>query len=415
MSWNRESPMDQKVRLIGDWLSGAYSKRQLALSYGISRPTLDKWLQRYATAGLDGLKEASRRPLSSPFQTCDAHIAALIELKHQHHDWGPKKLVKVLSNRYPECHWPAPSTAGEWLKRAGLVQERRKRNRPPTGPVKLRPADLPNQTWAADFKGDFLMADGRRCYPLTLTDQASRFILLCRAQPSVAGAREGFDWAFREYGLPDVIRTDNGSPFASTGLNRLSSLAVWWIRLGIYPERIQPGRPDQNGRHERMHRSLKAALLKTPEANMVQQQLAFERFRQEFNHDRPHEALGMKVPNDLYDKSPRIYTGWVPPAEYGADMEVRKVRTDGSMKWRGRMIFLSESLVGESVGLREVDDNVWDMYLCNYPLGRLDSGASRLSSTQKRKDVPGLVCKGCLRLYTPIAVYQAPLGRMAYH
>lgn len=389
MPWNRESPMDQRVRLVGDWMTGAYSKSLLAHQYGVSRPTLDKWLARYAKLGVDGLKELSRRPMSSPNQTSDEVLELLLEAKYQHHSWGPKKLVHVLSRDGPPLKWPAPSTAGEWLKRVGLVEPRRKPNRPPTGPIKLRSANLPNQIWGADFKGDFVMSGGKRCYPLTITDLASRYLLLCRAQGSVAGAREGFDWAFREYGLPEVIRTDNGSPFASTGVTRLSSLAVWWIRLGIYPERIQPGRPDQNGCHERMHRSLKAALLGAPEANLVRQQLAFESFRQEFNYKRPHEALDMNVPADLYIPSPRNYSGFVPAVEYAPDMEVRKVRLNGSMKWKGKKIFLSEALVSEAVGLREVDDDVWDMYLCDYPLGRLERGATRLSSLKS--------CKGCPR------------------
>jgi transposase InsO family protein len=381
--------MDQRVKLIGDWLTGAYSKSQLARQYGISRPTLDKWLGRYADLGVDGLKEFSRRPFSSPFQTRDDLLELLLDFKRQHHSWGPKKLIHNLVRDNPRQPWPAVSTAGEWLKRAGMVQTRRKPNRPPTGPIKLRAANEPNKTWAADFKGDFALQGGKRCYPLTITDQASRFLLLCRAQPSVAGAREGFEWAFREYGLPDVIRTDNGSPFASTGVTRLSSLSVWWIRLGIYPERIQPGRPDQNGRHERMHRTLKAALLDTPQSNLIQQQLAFEAFRHEFNYDRPHEALGMQVPADIYTPSARSYCGYLPAVEYPSDMEVRNVRLNGAMKWKGKLIFLSEALVSQPVGLREVDDGVWDLYLCDYPLGRLERGATRLSSLKS--------CKGCPR------------------
>ena len=388
MPWNRESPMDQRIKLIGDWLQGSYSKSELARHYGLSRPTLDKWLARYKLQGIDGLKELSRRPHRSPFKISDEVLELLIAYKREHHSWGPEKLVHNLRIDHPELSWPTVSTAGEWLKRAGLVQKRRFLNRPPAGKNPLRDATAPNQTWAADFKGDFALQNGQRCYPLTITDHVSRFLLLCRAQSSVAGAREGFDWAFREYGLPDVIRTDNGSPFASTGISRISSLAAWWIRLGIYPERIQPGRPDQNGRHERMHRTLKAALLHAPERNLVEQQLAFEKFRQEFNYVRPHKALEMKVPADVYEPSQRQYDGRVPEADYASDMTIRMVRQNGSMKWKGKMIFVSESLAGEALGLKEVDDDVWDIYLCNYLLGRLKSGESRLSSQQKRKGCP---------------------------
>jgi len=383
--------MDQRVKLIGDWLTQAFSKSELARHYGVSRPTLDKWLARYEALGADGLKELSRRPHTSPSQISEEVLDLLIAYKLKHHSWGPEKLVHVLKRDYPNLSWPAVSTAGDWLKRAGLVQKRRLLNRPPAGRNPLRDATAPNQTWAADFKGDFALQTGQRCFPLTITDQVSRFLLLCRAQSSVAGAREGFDWAFREYGLPDVIRTDNGSPFASTGVSRISSLSAWWIRLGIYPERIQPGRPDQNGRHERMHRTLKAALLQAPEHDLVQQQLAFEQFRQEFNYVRPHKALGMKVPADLYVPSARHYDGRVPEVNYPSEMTIRKVRQNGSMKWKGKMIFVSESLVGEALGLTEVEDDVWDVYLCAYPLGRLKSGENRLSSLKKRK--------GCLRFH----------------
>ncbi|KZN16772.1 MULTISPECIES: IS481 family transposase [unclassified Pseudomonas] len=388
MPWNRESPMDQRVKLVGDWMSGAYSKCELARHYGVSRPTLDKWLARYAERGIDGLKELSRRPHHSPHQISEHVLELLIAYKREHPSWGPEKLVHNLKNTHAELSWPALSTAGEWLKRAGLVQKRRFLNRPPTGPIPLREATEPNQTWAADFKGDFALQSGQRCFPLTISDHVSRFLLLCRAQSSVAGAREGFDWAFREYGLPNVIRTDNGSPFASTGVSRISSLAAWFIRLGIYPERIQPGRPDQNGRHERMHRTLKAALLQTPEHNLVQQQLAFERFRHEYNYERPHKALAMKVPADVYVPSSRLYDGRVPEVNYPSQMLVRKVRQNGSMKWKGGMVFVSESLVGEALGLKEVEDEVWEVYLCNYLLGRLKSGENRLSNPQKRKGCP---------------------------
>lgn len=388
MPWNRESLMDQRVKLIGDWLSDAYSKSELARHYGISRPTLDKWLARYNALGADGLKELSRRPQTNPHRVSDEVLGLLIACKGEHPSWGPEKLVHILKHTHPHLSWPAVSTAGEWLKRAGLVQKRRFLNRPPAGRNPLREATAPNQTWAADFKGDFALQNGQRCFPLTITDHVSRFLLVCKAQASTAGARAGFDQAFREYGLPDVIRTDNGSPFASNGVSRISSLAAWLIRLGIYPERIQPGRPDQNGRHERMHRTLKAALLQAPEHNLVQQQLAFERFRQEFNYVRPHKALDMKVPGELYVPSTRQYDGRLPEVNYASDMEVRKVRQNGSMKWKGGMIFVSESLVGEALGLREVEDDVWDIYLCDYLLGRLKSGESRLTSLQKRKGCP---------------------------
>ena len=382
MPWKRESVMDQRVKLISDWLSGNYSKSQLSRLHGISRPTVDKWLSRYADRGSDGLKELSRKPYHCPHQTSDEIISRLLEKKSEHLDRGPKQLIQRLRNAEPEIVWPAASTAGLWLKKAGLVSPRKRAHPRPHSSAKLREANEPNQTWCADFKGQFRTKDDRWCYPLTITDHASRYLLLCRGLLGTHGepTRQGFEWAFREYGMPDVIRTDNGSPFASTGLARLSSLSVWFIRLGIYPETIKPGRPDQNGRHERMHRTLKAAVLKPAADNLLRQQLLFEEFVHDFNHYRPHTALGMKVPADAYCSSARIYPGYVPAAGYGEDVDVRRVRSNGEIKWKGSHIFLGEALIGEQVALREVADDVWDLYLCSYPLGRLERGAKRVSS-----------------------------------
>lgn len=382
MPWNRESPMDQRVKLIHDWLSGSYSKSQLSRRYGVSRPTVDKWLDRYASCGVDGLKERSRKPLSCPHQTPDEIIATLLAKKSEHPDRGPKQLIQRLRNAQPQIAWPAASTAGEWLKKAGLVIPRRLHPPRPHGPVHLRQADEPNQTWCADYKGQFKTQDGRWCYPLTITDHASRYLLACRALLSTHGepTRQGFEWAFREFGMPDVIRTDNGAPFASTGLARLSKLSVWFIRHGVHPETIKPGRPDQNGRHERMHRTLKAAVLRPPAENLLRQQLAFEDFVQDFNHARPHTALEMKTPADIYRPSLRPYPGYLPAVEYGADVEVRRVRKNGEIKWQGALIFLGEALIDELVALKEVADGVWELYLCSFPLGRLERGAKRVSS-----------------------------------
>ena len=380
MPWKRVSPMDQRIELIHAWSSGDYSKSELARSYGISRPTLDKWLQRYAEHGEAGLLEQSRRPLSSPQQTATALIERLIEEKLRHLDWGPKKLLVRLRKQDPELPWPAPSTAGEWLKRAGLVQSRRRPRSTPASVTPLRAGLQPNHVWCADFKGQFRTGDGRWCYPLTLTDQASRYLLCCRGLPRPGGglSRPWFEWAFREYGLPEAIRTDNGSPFASVGVGGLSRLAVWWIHLGIHPERIAPGRPDQNGRHERMHRSLKAAVLKPPAPNLAQQQMAFERFRQEFNTIRPHEGLGMAVPAERYGPSPRPYPARLPAIEYPTGLQLRRVHSNGCIKWQGRSVFLSEALIDEWVALREVETDVWELRFGQYPLGRLGPGSSRV-------------------------------------
>ncbi|MBK5376334.1 transposase [Pseudomonas sp. TH43] len=385
MPWNQESPMDQRVKLVSDWLGGSYTKSQLSRRYGVSRPTIDKWLERYAALGVDGLKEQSRKPLNCPHQTPDEIIATLLTKKNEHPDRGPKQIIDRLRVSDPDIHWPAASTAGIWLKKAGLVTARRPYPVRPRAPTHLRPVDQPNQTWCADYKGQFKMQDGNWCYPLTITDQMSRYLLLCRALPSTHGepTRQGFEWAFREFGLPDVIRTDNGAPFASTGLARLSKLSVWFIRHGIHVETITPGRPDQNGRHERMHRTLKAAVLRTPAENLVRQQLAFEDFIQDFNQVRPHTALDMKPPASVYSPSLRPYPGYLPAVEYGTDVEVRKVRSNGEFKWKGQLIFLGEALIGEEIALKEVADDVWELYFCTFCLGRLERGAKRVASLEK--------------------------------
>lgn len=380
MPWKRVSPMDQRIDLIRDWIGGNYSKSELARSYGVSRPTLDKWLKRYLETGESGLQELSRRPLISPSQTAPELLERLVEEKLRHLDWGPKKLVVRLRQLHPELPWPAPSTAGEWLKREGLVQPRRRARKTPENAVPLRDGTHPNQLWCADFKGHFRTQDQRWCYPLTLTDQASRYLLCCRGLPKPTGelSQRWFEWAFREYGLPETIRTDNGSPFASVGPGGLSRLSVWFIRLGIHPERIAPGRPDQNGRHERMHKSLKAGALKPPAANLTEQQRAFERFRREFNEIRPHESLNMEAPAQHYSASTRPFPSRLPAIEYPTGLQIRRVRSNGCIKWKGGTVFLSEALIGEWIALREIDTDRWDVCFSHYSLGRLGPGDSQI-------------------------------------
>ncbi|XKV46693.1 integrase core domain-containing protein [Pseudomonas sp. nanlin1] len=245
----------------------------------------------------------------------------------------------------------------------------------------MREANEPNKTWCVDYKGQFKMLNAQLCFPLTVTDHASRLILACRAHAKIMTqpVKQTFERLFQEHGMPEVIRSDNGGPFASPGLARMSTLAACWIRLGIYPERIMLGRPAQNGRHERMHRSLK---LELPLGNnLVEQQLLLEHFRHEFNYVRPHEALGMKRPAELYVPSNRAYPGCLPEVEYPAEMKVRSVRQDGSMRWKGKLVFVSEALCGERIGLKEIDDDVWDLYQCDYQLGRLGRGMTHVQAS----------------------------------
>lgn len=380
MPWNQESPMNQRIRLISDWLCGDYTKSQLARRFNVSRPTVDKWIARYIAAGASGLVDASRKPHSSPHQVDDEILMRLIAMKEAHSSWGPKKLIQLLHLEDPSVAWPAPSTAGQWLDRCGLVKKRRPKRRYGKSATQMREANEPNQTWCADYKGQFKMLNGQWCFPLTVTDHASRMILACRAHAKVMTqpVRQTFERLFEEHGMPDVIRSDNGIPFASPGLARMSTLAAWWIRLGIYPERTGLGRPDQNGRHERMHRSLKAEL--PLGQNFLEQQLLLEHFRHEFNHVRPHEALEMKRPGELYVPSNRPYPGCLPDVEYPSEMVVRSVRQNGSIKWKGKLLFVSEALAGERIGLKEVEDDTWELYLCDYPLGRLGRGENRVQA-----------------------------------
>ena len=258
MSWEQTSAMDQRVKFIADCLSGRYSKSELCRAYGISRPTAYKWIKRYHESKAKGFEELSRAPQHHPNQTCEEVREMIVETKLYRQSWGPKKVLDYLRGNGPELIWPADSTAGEILKRAGLVKRRVKRQHVTAYSEPFGSCQAPNQTWSADFKGDFALGNHRRCYPLTLSDNFSRYLLLCRAleHPSYAAVRPWFEWAFREYGLPQAIRTDNGAPFASLAIGGVSELSKWWIQLGIRPERIKPGKPSQNGRHERMHRTL---------------------------------------------------------------------------------------------------------------------------------------------------------------
>jgi transposase InsO family protein/transposase-like protein len=381
MPWKRESVMDHKVRMVGDWLSGFYGKSDLSRRYGVSRPTVDKWLTRYDAAAVAGLEERSRAPHSVANQTPEVVREGLIASKLAHPSWGPKKLVHFLSVSHPDMTWPAPSTAGEILKRAGLVRPRKTVRRTPPGRTPLTHCQAPNQVWSVDYKGDFRTGDGRRCYPLTISDNDSRYLLLCQGlrHPRFAETRGFLEWTFREYGLPDAIRSDNGAPFASRALGGLSALSVWWIRLGIEPERIEPGRPDQNGRHERMHRTLKAAVCTPPAATLQTQQDAFNSFCREYNDQRPHEALAMATPASCYRTSSRPWPHRLPEIDYANQCHVRRVRSSGEIKWKGKRIYVSEALIGEPVALTQDEDEVWQLWYSSYHIGTLNPGAGKFS------------------------------------
>ena len=382
MPWKETSAMDQRVQLIGDWLSGEYTKSELCQMYEISRPTADKWMARYRARGAPGLEELSRAPHCHPNQTAEELRVLIVGGKLKHQKWGPKKVLDLLRREQPHVAWPADSTVGEILKRAGLVRPRVRRRRVAPYTEPFGDCAGPNQTWSADFKGDFPLGNGRRCYPLTLSDNFSRYLLLCQAlaRPSYEAVRPWMEWAFREYGLPGAIRTDNGAPFASLAVGGISQLSKWWIQLGIRPERIRPGKPAQNGRHERMHRTLKDAVL--PHANLHAQQRHYDPFREEYNWQRSHEALGRKTPGSVYGSSERSYPIKLPPIEYESGVTVRQVRHNGEIKWRGERIYVSEVLAKEPLGLKPIDNDTWELRYSFHVLGVLDQRTNTITPAQ---------------------------------
>lgn len=373
MPWNQVTPMDEKTQFIADVLRRTLSISELCERYGISRKTGYKLIRRYQAEGPAGLRERSRRAQRCPHRTRDDAVAAILEVRQRHPRWGAKKLLKILAKKEPKRDWPARSTVCDILDRHGLISHPRKRHQPghPGKPTAAMMA--PNQLWCADFKGHFKTGDGIYCYPLTVTDGYSRFLLECQGltTTSCGDSKPVFRRLFQEYGLPERIRTDNGVPFATVSLARLSTLSAWWVRLGVLPDLIEPGKPQQNGRHERMHRTLKAEATRPPSAAMRSQQQRFDRFRAEFNEVRPHEALEMRTPAALYQPSPRSMPTRLPPLEYPDRFEVRYVSANGGIRWNCAWVNVSTVCIGEYVGLEEIDDGVWNVYFGALKLGRL--------------------------------------------
>jgi putative transposase len=375
MPWREMWPMDQRIQFVGEFRSGFFTMTELAADYGVSRKTGYKWVERYEAHGVAGLTDRSRRPHESPRATESTLVEALVRVRKRHPRWGAKKLLGVVRREAPTAAWPKRSTVCDLLSRAGLVPPRTRRARHPVPlPTLLAPIVRANGTWTTDFKGAFRTGDGIYCYPLTLRDGWSRYLLRCDALPgqTYEATRRRFARAFAQYGLPERIRSDNGGPFAGPGLGRLSRLSVWWMRLGIVPERIALGRPDQNGAHEQFHSVLSADTARPPAPTGGAQQRRFDRFRLEYNYERPHEALDDQPPATCYTPSTRLVPATLPAIEYAGHMEVRRVSTVGCISWRNRAVFLSEALVGEPVGFEEVDDGVWTVYFASVVLARFD-------------------------------------------
>jgi transposase InsO family protein len=388
MPWMETHTLDQRRTFIDDLDSGHWSMSELCARFGVSRPTGYKWLARYRAGGADALGDRSHAPHACPHRT-EARLEALLLAARREYGWGAKKLVVVLRRRYPHEVWPARSTVNDLLARHHLLRRQRRRQRwvhPGAPPLATQ---RPNQVWPADFKGQFKTGDGQYCYPLTVTDHFSRALLVCHGLPSVqaAEARPVFRALFRAVGLPEAIRTDNGTPFASTSLHGVSALNLWWMQLGIVHQRIPPASPQDNGTHERMHRDLKRETTRPAAATRRAQQRRFDAFRTRYNDERPHEALDDHTPTSRWAPSPRPYPEQRVPPEYPSSMEVRRISSGGTFSWHGRPLFLSETLRGEDIGLEEVADGIWNLVYYRTLLGRIDVRSGHLTGVSRAHSV----------------------------
>lgn len=380
MPWHERSRMDERVQFIGDYQRQRCTMTALCDRYGVSRKTGYKWVARYEAEGAAALAARSSRPGHSPQATAAGIVTAIVAMRERYPTWGGKKIIARLGEKHPRWTMPAISTANDILHRHGLVTPRRRRRA--VGHPGYHPtvATAPNDVWTTDFKGEFRTADAQLCYPLTLCDAFSRYLLTCRGlrAPTTAGAFAAFQCAFREYGLPTVIRSDNGQPFAAPSLGRLSRLSVWWIRLGIRPELIEPASPYQNGAHERMHRTLKAETTRPAAADLARQQRRFGRFQRIYNRERPHEAIAQRPPARLYTTSARTLPRRLPPLEYPGHYERRRVDAAGAIAWHSQPMTISRVLIHEHIGLEPIDDGLWDLHFGPIRLGRFDERRHRI-------------------------------------
>jgi len=374
------SKEEQRWQFVEAWHTGLWSLTELCERYGISRPTGYKWIERFAAGSMAGAYDRSRAPRTCPHRTSPAVEQALVALRTRY-GWGAKKLLQMLARRHPSLAPPARSTVNAILNRHGLLRKNRRRRRwqhPGVAPLRTV---RPNQVWPADFKGHFKLATGQYCYPLTVTDHYSRKLLACSALPSTRtdDAMAAFRTLFRAVGLPEAIRTDNGTPFASRGLRGLTPLNVWWMQLGIAHHRIRPASPHENGQHERMHRDLKREATRPPARTLRAQQRKFDRFRRRFNDERPHDALEGAVPSERWQPSHRAYPERRCTPEYPAHLEVCTVNSAGNIRLKHREIFLSTALIGEPIGLEEVDEGIWNIVYFKTLLAKLDERVGEIT------------------------------------
>jgi putative transposase len=386
MPWSETNAMEQRIQFIRDWLGRTHSVSDLSALYGISRKSAYKWIDRYLKDGPDWAMERSHEARVVHNRTPVEVEQALMQMRARHPSWGARKLLHQVGLAAPALRLPHESTVCEMLKRNGMITARPRRRAigHPGRPSAV--VSCPNDAWSADFKGQFRLGDGRYCYPLTVTDNYSRYLLECKALAGtlLEPTRAAFTRLFKEHGLPRRIKTDNGVPFAGATLGRLSRLSVWWLRLGVLPELSEPGKPQQNGRHERMHKTLKDEATKPPGGNAQAQQRKFNVFRREYNEVRPHEALDMSTPAHLYRPSPRPMPDKLPAMEYPDRFEVRYVSANGGIRWHKQWVNVTSALVGEYVGLEPVDDGQWDVYFGVLKLGRLHERHMRIEDHMGR-------------------------------
>jgi transposase InsO family protein len=365
--------MEERIQMLTDYASGNWSVSELCRRYGVCRDTFYAWRKRQESGASDWFADRSHAPHHCPHRTDPALAETAIALRRRFPHLGPRKLLALLERRHPAMDWPAASTIGDILKQAGLIMPVRRRCRPIDQVRPFAAVTAANDEWAADFKGWFRTSDQRRVDPLTLSDGHTRFLIDVRiVPPTIEGSQPVFAAAFRAHGLPRSMRCDNGAPFGSRGAGGLTRLSAWWIKLGVAPHFIRPGAPQENGRHERMHRTLKAHTSRPAAATPIEQQARFDIFRRHYNEERPHQALGQLLPAECYTPSPRPMPECVEDPWYDADHAVRRVRSNGEIMWNGDLLFISEALVGELVGIAELDTGDHIVRFCDLDIGLIN-------------------------------------------
>jgi putative transposase len=378
MPWRETSVMDERMRFVQDAHRPGWTVAELCRRYDVSRKTGYKWLKAYGEHGVEGLRDGSHRPHTCPHAIAPAMVALILETK-QSYRWGARKVRGVLHTRGVK-DLPSRATIHRILERHGRVQPRRASRRRSHPGKPDTPLAAPNDMWSTDFKGQFRMGDGQYCYPLTVQDGASRFMFAVTGmlEATTANCLPVFAALFRRYGVPERIRSDNGQPFASNALGRLSTLSVWWVRLGIMPELIEPAHPQQNGKHERMHKTLKADTTRPPRANLRAQQRCFDAWRERYNTIRPHESLNDATPASCYEPSPRRYRAKLEPITYPGHFERRLVSRNGGIRWNNHWVNASKLLMELEIGFEAIDDALWDVYFGPIWLGRFHEEVGRI-------------------------------------